>query len=233
MTGHNGHSEGHTPDVKRLFAIALAGLVLMGCAEAGPPTPPAADGPDDIQAPDTLEVRCDGETTEILTPAVQAQVDGVHVLIHNVLPDERLSVTTETTGDGASPGDTTLVFPILPGTSRIRCLRETEDNAMENGDWGEFTVIEPPGWVSPQLADCPNEVYQSNIDYVVGARGVEDPLKDAEEHFRLEGDAVEAGYRTAEERTIVNATAEGPKESLVYVSDGSGGWLLSQTSGCS
>jgi len=144
-----------------------------------------------------------------------------------------LSISTETRGTGASPGGTTLVFPIYPGTSRIRCQKETEDASMENGDWGSFDVLAPPGWVSPELV-CPSgAMYQGVADHVEGARGVDDPLGDATKRFRLPGEAVEAGYRTEKQRTFVNKTNDGPKESLVYRSDGQGGWLQSESSGCS
>jgi hypothetical protein len=146
--------------------------------------------------------------------------------------DEELDVSTETQGDGAAPGETAFVFPILPGVGRIRCLPFTEDNAMENGDWASFDVLPPPDWVSPQL-DCPGGMFQGVTDFVPGARGVEDPLADAERHFRLEGDATEAGYRTTEQRTFVNVVDGVPKESFVYIADGHGGWLQSESAGCS
>jgi hypothetical protein len=199
---------------------------MGACADPGVTTETAGE------TADTLEVRCDGETTEMLTQIVQAQRDGVHVLIHNTATG-RLSVTTETQGDGASPGETTLLFPINPGHSRIRCLKETEDHAMENGDWGRFEVLAPEGWISPTL-ECPGgKMYSGNADYVAGARGVEDPLIDSEKRFRLEGSVFEAGYETPGVRTFINVSNGDAKESLVYTSDGSGGWLQTESSGCS
>jgi hypothetical protein len=207
--------------------VAVLFAVLSGaCAD---PTATTTTSGDESE---TLEIRCDGETTEVLTSIVQAQRDGVHVLIHNTA-NERLSVTTETVGDGASAGETTLIFPIDPGTSRIRCMKETEDNAMENGDWGSFEVLAPEGWISPTL-DCPSgRMYFGNADYVEGARGVKDPLVDSEKRFRLEGTVFEAGYETADARTFINVTNGIAKESLTYTSDGYGGWLQTESSGCS
>jgi hypothetical protein len=202
-------------------------LVLLASACADPVTPAATD---DI--PDMLKVRCDGTTTEVLTPTIQAAKDGVHVLINNTAT-ERLSVTTETGGDGASPGETTLIFPINPGHSTIRCMKETEDDAMENGDWGGFEILAPEGWISPTL-ECPGGgMYSGFADYVQGARGVEDPLIDSERRFRLDGSVVEAGYKVSGQRTFINVSEGQPKESLVYRSDGAGGWLQTESSGCS
>jgi hypothetical protein len=211
--------------VKRAAAIALVVLLAGACADPAVTTTRTGD------APDALEIRCDGETTEVLTPIVQAQRDGVHVLIHNTAT-ERVSVTTETGGDGASPGETTLIFPINPGRSRIRCLKETEDHAMENGDWGPFEVLAPDGWVSP-LFDCPHGSYAGFGEPAPGARGVGDPAEDAEKHFREEGTVLEAGYQTADARTFINAVDGNARESLTYTSDGYGGWLQTESSGCS
>ena len=90
----------------------------------------------------------------------------------------------------------------------------------------------PDGWVSPLLG-CPGGMYHGVADYVQGAAGVEDPLEDARNRFRLDGEVSEAGYSTSESRTFVNVVDGSPKESLVYISDGAGGWLQSESSGCS
>ena len=212
--------------MKRLFALGIV-VLIASCAETDDSLHPPADA----SAPNVLEVRGNGETTDVLTRTVQASPDGVHVSVRNTT-DETLSVSTETVGDGAEPGETSFVFPILPGGSRIRCLPMSEDNAMENGDWGSFDVLAPDGWVSPVL-DCPGGTYNGVGDYAEGAKGIDDPLADAERVFRLDGDASEAGYSTSERRTFINVVDGSPKESRGYTSDGSGGWLQSESSGCS
>jgi hypothetical protein len=211
--------------VMRGAAVVLVlGFWLSACAD---PVPPSA-----TSAPDALEVRCDGTTTDVLTPTVQAQRDGVHVLIHNTTTGEDLSVTWEGGGDGAAPGDTTLVFPIQPGRSRIRCLPNSEDAAIENGDRGGFDVLAPDGWVSPDLA-CSGTAYGGVGDYGPDARGVADPSADAEKRFRLDGTVIEAGYQNENQRIFIDRVGGEPKESLTYIADGHGGWLLSETAGCS
>jgi hypothetical protein len=208
--------------------VALGGvLFLLSAACADPVTTPVAEG-----ASDSLEVRCDGETTEVLTPIVQAESDGVHIAVHNSSQTE-LSVSTETVGQGAAPGDSGFVAPISPGSSRIRCLPVDEDHAAENGDWGVFDVLAPEGWVSPDVV-CPGAGYGSVGDYAEGARGVADPLQDAPKHFREDGDeVVQAGYATDEKRTFVLLRDGEPVAGLVYISDGNGGWLQSESFGCS
>jgi hypothetical protein len=211
-----------------VHGVVLGVLILMLAGACADPVT-TQRGSD---ASDTLEVRCDGATTEVLTPTVQAHADGVSILIHNTSQAE-LSVSTETVGTGASPGDSTFVAPISPGSSRIRCLQIDEDHAAENGDWGSFDVFAPEGWVSPDV-DCPGAMYQGIGDFVEGARGVADPLSDAPKHFREDGDrVVQAGYATPDERTYVLLRDEEPVAGLVYISDGHGGWLQSESFGCS
>ena len=86
--------------------------------------------------------------------------------------------------------------------------------------------------MSPTV-DCPTQ-YQGILDYVAGARGVADPLADAPRRFREEGDeVVQAGYTTDDRRTFVLLRDGEPVAGLVYVSDGHGGWLQSESFGCS
>ena len=216
----------HGPHVRPpACSIALVLVIAVACADPAPPR--AVDG-----VPATLEIRCDGETTEILTPTVQARSDGVHMLIRNT-SDVRVFTEWGSGGEGADPGDTLVVRPILPGSARFRCLEETDDlDPGIPGGWERYEVLPPDGWVSPDL-DCAGGMYSGVGDFVPGARGVVDPLADAREQFRLDGTAVEAGYRTDEERTFINVTDDGAKESLTYTSDGHDGWLRSGSSGCS
>jgi hypothetical protein len=201
-------------------------LIAASCADPSPPIP--ARGTDEAGA---LEVRCDGATTEVLTPVVRAAPDGVHVTVHNTSDGEVL-VQWEGGGDGADPGEERFVFPMLPGEARLRCLPNTPDvDPGVAGGWGRFRVLEPAGWVSPEL-DCPGEAYGSVADYVEGARGVADPLVHARK--QTSSDVVQAGYATDESITIVVLDGDGRRETVIgYISDGQGGWLLSETSGCS
>jgi hypothetical protein len=213
--------------MKRLLALGIVVAALASCADSPPPASPA----DDVASPDTLDVRCDGETTEVLTPTVQARTDGVHVRLTNT-SDGELLYQHPGGGDGVDPGTTSIRLQILPGPSEFRCLRSTPDvDPGVEGGWASFEVLAPERWVSPQL-DCPGAMYEGVSDYIEGAVGVEDPREDARNRFRLEGTVLEAGYSTSKRRTFVNVVDGSPKESFVYISDGAGGWLQSESSGC-
>src|SRR4026209_1445935 len=74
---HDAGEQRHTPRVRPAFAFALLVLAAVACADPTETTTTTGN------APGKLEIRCDGEAIEVLTPTVQAQRDGVHVLIHN------------------------------------------------------------------------------------------------------------------------------------------------------
>jgi hypothetical protein len=208
-------------------AVLSGVLFLLAGACADPvTTPPAAD------PSDTFSVRCDGMTTEILTPTVQARADGVHLVLENT-SDHELLMQTEAQGEGVQPGETAMRLLIPPGSSRFRCLEMSDDlDPGIEGGWAAFRVLPPDGWVSPTL-DCPIQ-YSGTVDYIRDAHGVADPLADAPRHFREEGDrVVQAGYATPDERTCVLLRDEEPIAGLVYISDGYGGWLQSESFGCS
>ncbi len=213
--------------MRRVVLAAFVVAIVGACADP-PVTPPTAG-----EASDTLEVRCDGATTDVLTPIVQARMDGVHLVLENTTEQELL-MQTDTQGEGVPPGETSMRLLILPGSSRFRCLTLTDDlDPGVEGGWARFDVLAPDGWVSPDV-DCPGAGYGGVMDYVVGARGVADPLQDAPKHFREDGDeVVQAGYATDDERTFVLLRDGEPVAGLVYVSDGHGGWLQSESFGCS
>jgi hypothetical protein len=214
--------------VQRVALAALAVVLAGACADPVSTTTPTADG-----ASDTLEVRCDGTTTDVLTRTVRARSDGVHLVLENT-SDHELFMQTEAQGEGVPPGETSMRLLILPGGSRFRCLEMSDDlDPGVEGGWARFDVLAPEGWVSPDV-DCPGTMYQGISDYVEGVRGVADPLEDAPTHFQEDGDEiVQAGYATDEERTIVLLRDGAPVAGLVYISDGYGGWLQSESFGCS
>jgi hypothetical protein len=205
--------------MKAALAMGLV-LALSACAD---PSQVDAGG-----APRTLAVRCDGDTTEILTPVVQARADGVHVVVHND-SDEPLSIMWGGGGDGADPGRSTAVLPIDPGGAEFRCLRSSEDAGIDRG-WQPLRVLEPPGWVSTDLG-CTDGGVTGHLDYGVDAEGVDDPQADASE--QADGaEVVQAGYVTNDQRMYVALDGDDPTMAFTYFADGQDGWLLMQTSRC-
>jgi hypothetical protein len=213
--------------MRRLFVVAVC-LGLASCADPPADQPRSEPGP---AASDRLEIRCDGTSTDVVTPIVQAQADGVHVVVDNVSGGDVLT-RWESGGDGAGPGRSTQVLPIPPGEGRFRCLPGLPDvDPGAPGGWATFEVLPIPDWISPEI-DCPGGTMNvGTFDFIAGAHGVADPLEDARERAARK-EVRQAGYATMSARTFVAFERTRPTMSFDYVADGSGGWLLSGTTSC-
>ena len=142
---HGVGEQGHTASVQRVALAAFVVALVGACADPPVALPTAGE------ASDTLEIRCDGATTEVLTPIVQARMDGVH-LVHENTSEHELLTQTDPQGDGVPPGETSLRLPILPGSARFRCLTLTDElDPGVGGGWARFDVLAPEGWVSPDV----------------------------------------------------------------------------------
>lgn len=203
-------------------------VVLVACADAS-----TAGGSAPEAAPSVLDITCDGAATNLAATQVQAQADGVHLLIHNTSSSTLLTEWEggEQGGDGLDPGDRARTESLLPGEARFRCMPESSDPGQEEGGWATFTVLAPPDWVDPTLR-CAHTSSQGTMDYVPGASGTDDPLTDAQQHASKGATVTQAGYVTKSELTFIGVTDGVTTESLVYRSDGQGGWLLGETGAC-
>jgi hypothetical protein len=220
-----------------LVAVAGVGLTAVarltsetdvGENRATPSANPAASAP-----ADTLVVRCDGDSTTILAPTVRARTDGVHLRVENT--GNGLAFVEWVGGGVMAPlGGSRHIVEIPPGAARIRCSDGDEGSTP---DWGSFTVLEPPGWVSETELDCAVQV-TGIIDYVPGAGDVVDPLADAIERAESMGasddaEVVPVGYVSAARRTFVVLDGGKPTMAFEYLTDGQDAWLFSGSTACS
>ena len=172
-----------------LLAAALVGaLVAVGAWNARPtlvqtvpvpspsavPTPaPTLDASLPSPAPSSLEVAtqvgatCDGSLAAVSTPTVQAQPDGIHLLVENTsgqLLDFGIEDETGLTLEGDSvPGTSgAYTYDLAPGTYRFTC----------NASVVPFTVVDPAvHYVSPQLSCAtPGSGTTGTTDFAPGAR---------------------------------------------------------------
>jgi hypothetical protein len=95
--------------VVRLIVVALV-LSAVSCAEDGPPIGPAGawTASPDIPTKAVLTCRSNG-SVELSTDVVQAQPDGVHIVVENEFVEP---VSVE--GFDANPGRTRWVFSHVP-----------------------------------------------------------------------------------------------------------------------
>lgn len=152
--------------VLALSLIALSGVLRRGDSpllspsqgsSAQPSTTPTSNpSPTTPSVPDVALIVCDGTGTEVLTPTVRAQSDGVHFLVRNTTA-ERLSVSAWAGGSGADPGDTEFVSRFDPGRASVKCVTPAQ-NIGDDRYADHFEVIDPDGFFGEQTASaCPNE----------------------------------------------------------------------------
>ena len=192
--------------MKQIRLLALVAVLGLSACGAGEET---GSGRCDRRArsraalPDVARVACEEDGVRIETPSVKPQPDGVHVEILNNAGSERsFSISSADGGGmglGASPGTSTQVVDIEPGTLTVAC----GDPATEPDAGEPLEVVDDDAvWVSTRLS-CP-ERFSEVADYAVGARGeTSDPLEAARkavEGYGLEPDDVfeRAGYPEAE-----------------------------------
>lgn len=110
-------------------------------------------GPDST---DLARISCTAEGAEVLTPVVNVQSDGVHMLIDGVGEVSGITVSSDhgSIGTGFPPGETYPVATVLvvqPGKAQIACVLTDEPANESQGAQIEFTA--PAGyWHDEQLA---------------------------------------------------------------------------------
>jgi len=180
-----------------------------------------------VEAPSELEVACDGTRTDIGTPLVSTQPDGIHIHFTNTSGRALDFSIEDVGGDGFPVVGGTFVYTFGPGSYRLTC----------GGTQTAFAVVDPDRLYAPAELGCAS-VTTGTADYVAGARGPRGSLLDvARTEFRgLEpGDVVEhAGYPQAAGNQLVRVVRHGEVVAVLeYTDDGHGGWLISVTRTCS
>jgi hypothetical protein len=189
---------------------------------AGGPIEPAAE----------LEIRCDGTTTVIPSPAVRARADGVHLRFSNTSGktlefgiDEAARLPL--VGDSVAPEGAAFVYTLGTAGYRLGC----------GGPQATFTVVDTDGnYTSVELA-CPTSGTTGTSDYGEDARGPKGTVLDVarmEIHGLAPGDVVErAGYPASDGDQLVRVVRNGLVLAVIaYADDGHGGWLVGMTRMC-
>ena len=126
--------------------VALALLLMSGCGNS-----PSPKGDDSTATPARAEIVCRADgTTDVLTPAVRAQPDGVHVLVRSHL-DEPASVNG--IGVDVSPGRWSDVLSIEPGIIDVACWPFSQHGPKEPPTT-PLDVVDPEGMYVDLELDC-------------------------------------------------------------------------------
>jgi hypothetical protein len=226
--------------------LALIGHSLGTDPTIDPKSGPGSGASGMPAAPATAVVACTDEGTELLTPVVRPQPDGVHFRTDN-RTDRTLTFDIETPGGGGfgtgapigyHPVDADAGFNIAPGTIQVRCA-DPEDPSWPATPSVTLTVDDPEGlWVPGfQMMDGCDRMSIGSLDYVQGAVGEQGNPVDLAWHdlaSRIEpGDEVRsAGYPEAIQPSVAVIRDDRVVAVAYYFPDSQGGWLLGQVRAC-
>jgi hypothetical protein len=194
--------------------------------------------------PDVAEVRCDGDATELVTPFVRPQRDGVHVRLVNEGSREVAYFLNAAGGGGSGgpPGAHEQVYLIPPGRATLACWDSTgPQDPSEIPHEHHLTVIDPEGlFVGTELTGCPDgERFGYVADFAPDAKGEPgDPVDVAraalrENHGLQEADIVERAGYPDEGNVRVRMVRNGEVVVLLTLfAAPAGGWLVSGADGC-
>lgn len=231
------------------FVLQVSLVFLVGCSRnAGGPEHPKKEA-----NPSTARIVCDKEGTRVLTPRVEAQPDGVHLIIDNHLPGSGGYTVALPKSEGplhsgaggnVPRGESRHVEPFSPGKVRIGC-NPPGYSGEEKLDYASFEVLKgDSGYKSVEL-ECSGGgwVQSGGPEYFEGVNGKEgDPVDMARRRFSdhiEKGDVVEgAGYpkvapsQIVGDSSYVRVVRDGKVVAVVQYFREGGGWLEGEYSAC-
>jgi hypothetical protein len=221
------------------LVVGAVTVALVGCGEAPEQSQePAgtAGQAEEAALPDVARVVCGPGAPEVTTPAVRPQADGLRVEVVNETGED-LSVSILPWGGTKAPeGTSTQVVNLPPGQVSVDCFDPHAGDAGK-APQSSFDLVDGDGvWVSTHIECATGMGFAGIPDYVAGARGEPDPQAVAEtalERYGKPGDLIEpAGYPESESPEY-RLVRDGEVLAVVQLmSDGAGGWLESQVTGC-
>lgn len=193
----------------------------------------------------TARVVCTDNGTHVLTPEVEAQPDGVHLVIHNRTGvDSGYSVKLPNgsgMGDNAPAGKSEHIEPLPPGTIQIGCDKSLRNGNPEEPDYASLEIIDKSGVYEPVELECPSGEAVSSSGGLLSPDSEpgrdETPVEQTREFFSDQlkpGDTVElAGYPERKRHKTVRVVRDGTVLAVVEYPWGSGGsWYQDGYSAC-
>jgi hypothetical protein len=219
--------------VLRWLSPAFMAAALSACGQAAPET---ASEPGAAPLPNVAQIVCRAGGTDVLTPTVRPQPDGVHLDVQNETGSELAFKVDDPRGGGGGfeiPGAS--VMDLHPGEVRVACFDGYREDPSEIPGEPLEIVDEGGFWVSP-LLDC-TEWTSETAAFAAGARGEKgDPAEIVRRYLAkrdLVGEVERAGYLQVEP-PVFRLISEGDVVATVeLLADGHGGWLVSTVNSCS
>ncbi len=215
--------------------VAVAGVpVHFVPTSEGRPSPTVEE-----PLPSVAQVSCSDSGTQISTPVVQPQPDGVHIMVDNTTGADLGLRIQGFGGDNAPVGTTEIVRPIPPGVYGLNCT--TSSKAAEPTTYQTFEVQDPQGiWVSTDLTSCMSAsgiaAGSSTVSPagIVGVQGTPVEVVTSTISGLLPTDLVEpAGYPSTTDEANVRVVRDGKVVATYHLlPDDHGGWYIDSASAC-
>lgn len=148
----------------RYIGVSIFVLLLVASACADP-----SDGRQPLGGSETpanviatsLELTCrtDG-SIEVSSPTVQAQTDGVHLLVVNRY-DEPVSIG----GFDADPGRSTWTIAFAPGAESFSCWPFSQHGSGDEPSGKDVEIVDPDGMYVDGKVECNGQTWSSISDF--------------------------------------------------------------------
>jgi hypothetical protein len=223
------------------IGVPVGLLSSLNGGPAGAPTvvgSAAATGP----LPDVADIVCDGTTTQVLTPQVKPQPDGVHFRVDNTSGQD-LAIQFgkgdffSFGGDNAFQGSHEIDFhDVPPGEAKVRCLDAEKDAGSDEG-FVPLEIVDQDGVWASETLQCPADVTSVQVLIAEGVEGYKgDPIDAARERYasliRPSDELRPVGYPEGSEPKVALIRDGDVRAVFDFISDGADGWLSPSYSGC-
>jgi hypothetical protein len=217
--------------------VAVAGVPVHFVPVSEAPSPAPTE-----PLPSVAQVSCSDAGTQVSTPVVQPQPDGVHIAVDNSTGSDLALQIDNFGGDNAPMGSTALVRPIPPGSYRVACVN-VQLADLSQIDYQPLEVQDPSGiWVSTDLTSCTSASgvagsFAGSPDGssdIVGVQGTPVEVVTSTISGLLPTDLIEpAGYPATTDEANVRVVRDGDVVASYHLfPDSQGGWYIDSAQAC-
>lgn len=170
---------GHHPSVSRSIVVATLCVLAAACADPlGPAEGSATSG-----LPTVAEIVCGADgSTEVRTPQVAVQPDGLHVHVLSRLDEPAQLVGL---GRDVDPGETDYVTPVPPGRVGAACYPYSQHDTLQDPPTTPMEILDPEGLYVDGEIQCSGQMSSMISDFMEPPlEGVRVPIELARETIR-------------------------------------------------
>jgi hypothetical protein len=224
------------PNAIRNAPISVAAVPVHFVPVSQAPSPGATQ-----PLPSVAQVSCSDTGTQVSTPIVQPQADGVHIVVDNSTGADLGLAMDNFGGDNAPTGVTEIVRQLPPGVHGLACV--DPQSGLAHPSYETLEVQDPAGiWVSTDLTGCTSAAGISgsfagasgNSSDIVGVQGTPVEVVTSTISGLLPADVIEpAGYPSTPGEANVRVVRDGNVVASYHLfPDDHGGWYIDSAQAC-